>query len=58
MLFDFELVCLREEYRVEGPVELHYDRPGGVFRFSDGTFALSREYANWPEMERRGYKYW
>jgi hypothetical protein len=59
MLFDFELACIREGFVVdEGPSKLHYDEHNDVFRFSDGTFALGREYANWREMEKRGYKTW
>lgn len=59
MLFDFELACIENGFTVpEGEATLHYDERHDVFRFSDGTFALGREYANWPEMERRGYKTW
>ena len=32
---------------------LVYDRKREVFVFSDGTFAFSREYANWAELKRR-----
>lgn len=59
MLFDFERACLEDGFTVpEGEATLHYDGRNNVFRFSDGTFALSKEYANWVEMERRGYKNW
>lgn len=33
---------------------LIYDRKRKVFVFSDGTFAFSREHANWAELRRRG----
>ena len=59
MLFDFELACIREDFVVdEGEANLHYDEKADVFRFSDDTFALGKEYANWRELERRGYKNW
>lgn len=59
MLFDFELACREEEFTVdEGTATVYYDEGNYVFRSSDGTFALGREYANWADMERRGYKTW
>lgn len=59
MLFEFEFACLKDGFTMpEGAATLHYDYRGGIFRFSDGTFALYREYANWPELGRRGYKNW
>ena len=34
---------------------LFYDEGRDFFRFSDGTFALSRERANWPALKERGF---
>lgn len=34
---------------------LSYDEGQGFFRFSDGTFALSPEHANWPALKERGF---
>ncbi len=35
--------------------ELFWDEGPGFFRFSDGTFALSRERANWPTLKEAGF---
>lgn len=33
-----------------------YDTPKNLFRFvADGTFALSRDYANWPALKEAGF---
>ena len=42
----------------EGWIEegLVYDEENRVFRFEDGIFAFSREYANWAELKRRGFE--
>lgn len=59
MLFNFELMCIEEDYRAnEGEATLHYDERNEVFRFSAGTFVLSREYANWRQIGKFGYKHW
>lgn len=59
MLLDFEMACLEENFGEEpGSTKLHYDEAHDIFRFSDGTFALGRQYANWVELEKRGYKTW
>ena len=45
-------------YRDEGLVshpELFYDEGRGFFRFSDGTFAFSRERADWPALKEKGF---
>lgn len=44
----------REEGWGANPL-LFYDERRGFFRFSDGTFALSRERANWPALKERGF---
>lgn len=33
---------------------LFYDAPKDFFRFSDGRFTLSREYADWPVLKEVG----
>ena len=38
-----------------GDSELFYDAPKDLFRFSDGTFAFSREHANWPALKEAGF---
>jgi hypothetical protein len=47
-------------YRDVGWIEeglLFDEEDHGVFRFEDGgVFAFSREYANWAELERRGFE--
>ncbi len=35
--------------------DLFYDEGPGFFRFSDGTFALSSERANWPALKEAGF---
>ena len=35
--------------------ELFYDEGRGFFRFSDGTFALSGDHANWPALKEKGF---
>lgn len=34
---------------------LFHDEAKDLFRFSDGTFALSRERANWPVLKEKGF---
>ncbi|MDP9475921.1 MAG: hypothetical protein M3R38_09580 [Actinomycetota bacterium] len=34
---------------------LFYDERRGFFRFSDGTFALPRERADWPALKEKGF---
>ena len=34
---------------------LFYDEAKGFFRFSDGTFAFSREHANWLALKEAGF---
>ena len=46
-------------YRDVGWIEegLLFDEENEVFRFrEDGVFAFSRDYANWKELERRGFE--
>lgn len=38
-----------------GHPELFYDTPKDLFRFSDGTFALSRDHANWSSLQEAGF---
>lgn len=38
-----------------GHRELFYDAPRDLFRFSDGTFALSRDRANRPALKGKGF---
>ena len=49
-----------ERDREEGMVNplLFYDERRDPFRFSDGTFALSRDHANWPALKQRGFFRW
>ena len=35
--------------------DLFYDEGRDFFRFSEGTFALSRERANWPTLKEAGF---
>jgi hypothetical protein len=50
-LYRFELT-LREEGEVS---DLVYDEEQDLFRFPDGRFAFSKEYANVKLLEERGY---
>lgn len=34
---------------------LFFDERRGFFRFFDGTFALSRDHANWPALKEAGF---
>lgn len=38
-----------------GPPLLFWDEGRGFFRFSDGTFALSRERADWRALKEAGF---
>jgi hypothetical protein len=49
-LYDFEM-ALREE----GISDLLYDEGEDLFRFPDGKFAFSREWADEKLLEERGY---
>ncbi|MDP9439691.1 MAG: hypothetical protein M3P49_13290 [Actinomycetota bacterium] len=51
--FDFWKTLLDESH-FEHP-DLFYDEGPGFFRFSDGTFALSRERGNWPALKETGF---
>jgi hypothetical protein len=37
-----------------GDPALVYDEEHDLFRFRDGKFAFSREWANWPLLRKRG----
>ena len=50
-LYRFEMT-LREEGEVS---DLVYDEEQDLFRFPDGRFAFSKEYANVKLLEERGY---
>jgi hypothetical protein len=50
-LYRFEM-ALREEGEVS---DLVYDEEQDLFRFPDGRFAFSKEYANVKLLEERGY---
>ena len=53
IMYELEVV-FREEGA--GDPSLVFDEEKELFRFRyDGVFAFSREHANWPELERRGY---
>jgi hypothetical protein len=39
----------------DGHPLLFYDETLGFFRFSDGSFALSREHANWSALKQVGF---
>ena len=47
-------------YRDAGWIEdgLVFGEENRVFRFEDGAFAFSREFANWAVLERRGFREW
>ena len=48
----------RRDERTGGHPELFYDAPKDLFRFSGGTFALSRDRANWPALKEKGFFRW
>jgi hypothetical protein len=50
-LYRFEM-ALREEGDIS---DLVYDEEQDLFRFPDGRFAFSKEYANVKLLEERGY---
>ena len=51
--FDFWKGLLDED--LGGHPPLFRDEGRGFFRFSDGTFALSRERGNWPVLKEKGF---
>ena len=55
-LFEHEKTYREEGLGVRSP--LFYDERKGYFRFSDGTFAFSREHANWPALKEAGFFRW
>jgi hypothetical protein len=50
-LYEIE-TAFREE--ACGDPALLYDRQNDLYRFRDGRFAFSREWANWPLLRKRG----
>ena len=48
--FEFEMVLRRE-----GILDFVYDEKEDLFRFSDGRFAFSREWADVDLLQQRGY---
>ncbi len=53
-MFDWELEDRRENGWGADPL-LFYDALKALFRFSDGTFALSRKRGNWPALKEGGF---
>jgi hypothetical protein len=49
--YQFELLLIEEGC----DSELVYDEEHDVFRFADGSFALSREHADWASLKAIGY---
>ena len=51
---EFDSLELAREGGWGNPYGLVYDAGGGFYRFPDGRFAISREYANWPALKEIG----
>lgn len=56
--FMFEHEKTYRDEGMGGHPQLFYDARRDLFRFSDGTFALSRDRANWPALNARGFSRW
>ena len=54
-MFDFEKRWRELDGVDEDGRDLVYDADADVFRFPDGRFALSREYADWRALKRAGF---
>jgi hypothetical protein len=50
MLYELEMV-----FREEGTSKLVYDEAQDLFRFPDGKFAISKEWADIKLLEKRGF---
>lgn len=51
LLYDFEMECRQQDW---GDPAYVYDEEKDLFRFLDGSFAFSREHANWALLRIRG----
>ena len=51
LLYDFEVECRRQKW---GDPAFVYDEEKGLFRWTDGRFAFSREHAVWELLRKRG----
>jgi hypothetical protein len=51
LLYDYEMECRRQGW--EDPAFV-YDEERNLFRWTDGSFAFSREHADWRLLRKRG----
>lgn len=49
--YDFETECRRQGW---GDPAFVYDEENDLFHWTDGTFAFSREHADWALLRKRG----
>jgi hypothetical protein len=52
ILYEIETAMREAEW---GDPALVYDEERDVFRFRDGSFAFSREWADWPLLRKQGW---
>ena len=52
LLYDLQMEFRRQGFLADPA--LVYDEEHDLFRFRDGRFAFSREYANWALLRKRG----
>ena len=51
-----DLYAIEKYFTVKGGSEFVYDEALDVFRFpEDGRFAFCREFADWQQLQERGY---